>query len=165
MLARGVRHVIDVEALALLGTPSCQRVLLEAFSTGRAEIRAAIAHAIPELIAENERSAELIARIAECDAYDGLGLTLDQIMASPSTEVIDAMLTRIVQDPGTAAVHFAGLLLYLHDQASEPFDWEQRPFLLQFNSTTEPERMQAFRELCARIKRNPETYLARRISD
>jgi hypothetical protein len=61
------------------------------------------------------------------------------------------MLRRIARDSGVAAVHFAALLLYLHGLASEPFDWEQRPFFLRFNSDDACDRRAAFVELCQKI--------------
>jgi len=73
--------------------------------------------------------------------------------------LIDAMLHRIVRDPGVAAVHFAAMLLYLHGQASEPFDWEQRPFLLRFNPGDQGDRRNAFMELCQRIGTSSAPYL------
>lgn len=151
LLSRGIQHYIDAEALALLGTPRAHECLKAAFRDGSAEIRAAVARVAPELATDQERTDELIARIAECDAYDGLDLTLTQIESCHPPGVIDAMLRRIVRDPGVAAVHFAGLLLYLHGGASEPFDWDHRPFLLRFNAGDEMDRKEAFAELCRRI--------------
>lgn len=151
LLERGIRHFMDAEALALLDTPPARLALRVAFRTGTAEIRAAVACVAPQLVEDNERLAELIRRIDECDAYKGLSLTLTQIETTHPPEVVQAMLARIARDPGVAAVHFAGMLLYLHHQASEPFDWEQRPFLLRFNPGDELDRREAFAELCRRI--------------
>ena len=50
-------------------------------------------------------------------------------------------------------VHYAAMLLYLHGQAAEPFDWEVRPFVLRFADSGPDERQAAYRELCERIGR------------
>jgi endogenous inhibitor of DNA gyrase (YacG/DUF329 family) len=151
LLSRGVNHCMDVEALALLDSPAAQQALRAAFTAGPLEIRAAVALFAPALVPASERIAELLRRIDECDVYNGLSLTLSQLESDHPPEVIVAMLRRILRDPGVSAVHFAGLLLYLHQQAAEPFDWEQRPFLLRFNPGDEADRQQAFAELCQRI--------------
>lgn len=154
LLSRGVTHCMDVEALALLDSPAAQQALRTAFAAGPLEIRAAVALFAPELVPASERTAELLRRIDECDVYNGLSLTLSQLESEHPPEIIVAMLRRIARDPGVTAVHFAGLLLFLHQQAAEPFDWEQRPFLLRFNPGDAADRRQAFAELCQRIGLN-----------
>ncbi|MBX3417718.1 MAG: hypothetical protein KF851_08955 [Pirellulaceae bacterium] len=159
LLSRSIGHFIDAEALALLDSPRARQALLDAFRTGTTEIRAAVARVMPQIVDDEERLTELVQRIADCDAYDGLSLTLTQIETDHPPTVIDAMLKRIVQNPGVAAVHFAGMLLYLHGVADEPFDWNHRPFLLRFNPDDENDRKQAVTELCQRIGIDADSYL------
>lgn len=151
LLVRGVEGCRDVEALALLGSPAADQALREAFASGTLEVRAAVALFAPELLPDAERNAELLRRVDECDAYNGLSLTLSQLESEHPPEVILAMLRRIRREPGVVAVHFAALLLYLRQQAAAPFDWEQRPFLLRFNPGDDADRLGAFEELCRRI--------------
>ncbi|MBX3143291.1 MAG: hypothetical protein KF813_06025 [Trueperaceae bacterium] len=161
LITRGVQHFIDAEALASLDTPRARQALIEAFRNGTTEIRAAVAHVAPDLIETDERLDELIQRIGECDAYNALGLTVAQIEETHPPVVIDAMLRRIASDPGAAAVHFAGLLLYLHGQADARFDWQQRPFLLRFNAGDDRDRREAFDDLCRRIGWDSASYASR----
>jgi hypothetical protein len=158
LVARGARHVIDVQALAMLSSPEADQALRQAFQSGSAEIRAAVVHFAPQTIEPAALRSELLQRIAECDAYAGLSLTLEQIEGQYTPELQTAMLTRIARDPGVAAVHFAGLLLYLHGQAESPFDWDQRPFLLRFNPGDLADRKAALVELCRRIGVRHEAY-------
>jgi hypothetical protein len=151
LLRQGICHFIDAQALALIDTPAARQALLAAFRDGPLEIRAAVAHVAPELVAEGEKLAELLQRIETCDAYAGLDLTLDQIERTHPPQVVAAMLKRIERDPGVAAVHFAALLLYLHGHAASAFDWDQRPFFLRFNPGDEIDRQQAIDELYQRI--------------
>lgn len=160
LIARGIQHYIDAEALALLGTDRAKEVLRDAFRSESPAIRAAVARVASELLLDHEKDEELVRRIAQCDAYQGLSLTIDQIIESPSSKAIDAMLIRIVRDPGVAAVNFAGLLLYLHGKADEPFDWDKRPFLLRFNAGDESDRRVAFQELCQQIGWTADNYLS-----
>lgn len=151
LIARGIGHYIDAEALALLDTPSAQQALLDAFRLGSTEIRAAVARVAPHLIPNDEQLSELLQRVDECDAYKGLDLTLQQIESMHPPKIIEAMLYRIVRDPGVVAVHFAAMLLYLNGKAASAFDWEQRPFYLRFNAGDEVDRRQAFIELCDQL--------------
>jgi hypothetical protein len=43
------------------------------------------------------------------------------------------------------------MLAFLHGKASEPFDWQQRPFFLRFHTEDRREREAVFRELCAKL--------------
>jgi hypothetical protein len=158
LVSRGVRHAIDVQALAMLGTPGADQALRAAFQSGSAEIRAAVVRFAPQTIEPAAMRSELLQRVAECDAYAGLSLTLEQLEGEYTPELQAAMLTRIARDPGVAAVHFAGLLLYLHGRAESTFDWEQRPFLLRFNPGDVADRRAALAELCGRIGVRPEAY-------
>lgn len=160
LLARGIRHFIDAEALALLNTPRARAALVEAFNNGSTEIRAAVAYLAPKLIDEQKQIDELVQRIGECDAYQGLSLTLSQIEGTHPPQVMHAMLERIARDPGGAAVHFAAMLFFLHKLADEPFDWNHRPFFLRFNPGNETDRREAFRDLCEKIGHDPQPYLA-----
>lgn len=160
LVTRGVRHYIDAEALALLDTPRAREVLREAYRSGSTEIRAAVAWLPPELIAQDERLAELVRRIDEADAYEGLSLTLAQIETTRPPEVIEAMLRRIATDPGVAAVHYAAMLFYLKGIAAEAFDWDHRPFFLRFNPGNEADRRRALIELCERIGEDPARFVS-----
>jgi len=160
LLARGIRHFIDAQALALLDTPAAREALIEAFRTGSPEIRAAVVRLVPELIDEQTRIDELVQRIGQCDVYQGLNLTLTQIQSTHPPAVIRAMFARIARDPGPAAVHFAAMLFFLHKLADEPFDWGHRPFFLRFNPGDDPDRRDAFEQLCEKIGHDPRPYLA-----
>ena len=160
LIARGVSHYIDVEALAFIDSPEAHRALLAAFHTGSTEVRAAVARLAPQLIPTNEQLSELLRRIDECDAYKGLDLTLQQIELHHPLPVIQAMLQRVAREPGVVAVHYAALLLYLHGKATSAFDWEQRPFFLRFNPGDEADRRQAFTELCEQIGYASASYRA-----
>lgn len=158
LIRRGVLHFMDAEALALLDSPRARQVLDDAFQTGTTEVRAAVAHLVPHLLETRTMIDELVRRVEDCDAYNGLSLTLTQIESTHPPEVISAMLRRIASDPGVTATHYAGLLLFLYDHAKEPFDWEHRPFLLRFNPGNEVDRRQAFAELCVKVGQAPANY-------
>jgi hypothetical protein len=75
-------------------------------------------------------------------------------------EVKEALIEGLLSREGDVATLFAAMLFYLYGKAKEPFDMEQRPFFLRFNTENKQERVQAFRELCRQLNINPEKYLA-----
>jgi hypothetical protein len=143
----------DIEALAALGTPRADRALADAFATAGPEIRVAILRDAPHVIPADRVDAELVRLVDECDL--GLGmthvLTLVEDLHPPA--VVDALLRGTLDEHRSVPVHYAAMLLYLHGQAAEPFDWEVRPFVLRFADSGPDERQAAYRELCERIGR------------
>ena len=72
--------------------------------------------------------------------------------------VVDALFRGALWRDGDVAVHFAAMLMFLHGMAGEPFDWEQRPFFLRFNTTDRREREAVFTELCEKVGVDPKEY-------
>jgi hypothetical protein len=161
LLSRGIDSYRDVQAVVELDSPTGWLALEKLLVTGSPEVRAAISRCAPDLVPADQRETELVGRIALADAYDGLDGTLSDIQSLHTPAVIDAMLQRIARDPGVAAVHFAAMLLYVHDQAAEPFDWDQRPFFLRFNAGDDLDRAAAIRELCQRVGVDASRYVVR----
>ena len=62
---------------------------------------------------------------------------------------------------GETALHFAGMLMFLHGKAETSFDWDKRPFFLKFHTEVRVEREAAFRELCGKIGVQADEYLGR----
>jgi hypothetical protein len=48
-------------------------------------------------------------------------------------------------------VRFVGLLMFHHGLAPEPFDWNQRPYFLEFLTEDAKERRRLFDGLCQRL--------------
>jgi hypothetical protein len=77
-------------------------------------------------------------------------------------EVKEALIKGSLNRKGEVAVHFAAMLFYLFGKAKEPFDWKKRSFFLRFNTEDRKERVNVFRELCQKLRINPEKYLRRK---
>lgn len=146
----------DVEALAALNTKTAQEALKDAFIVGDTKVRMAVQSHAPELLTEQQRTDSLVRALQESETYGGLTQALLEVQDFHPTEVIRALLRGLMERDGATAVHFAAMLHYLHGKASEPFDWEQRPFFLRFNTDDRVEREKACRELCATIGVDPQ---------
>ncbi len=151
----------DVEALAALDSPRARALLKKTLLHGNHELRVAVADHAPHLVSDNARTASLVAALHGADLYGGLSQALDQVEDFHPPEVIDALFHGLLKRDGEAAVNFAGMLMYLHGKASEPFDWDQRPFFLLFHTTNMAERREHFRELCRRIGVDADALLQR----
>jgi hypothetical protein len=102
----------------------------------------------PELLSESER-ADFMVRILDDGAMEAmLPQALLVIEDFHPPDVIRAMLRGLMHRDGTTACHLAAMLFFLHGKAAEPFDWNLRPFFLQFNTTDMAERAAAAGRLC-----------------
>jgi hypothetical protein len=145
------------EALQRIGTPRAVAAIERAATDGTAKVRGAAADYLhPQHPA---RSAALVAALEHAELMDGLGPALDQTAEYHPPEVIDALFRGALRRESDAAVNMAAMLYYLHGKATEPFDWDHRPFFLRFATGDRAEREAAFRDLCRDVGVPPERYL------
>ncbi len=151
LLGGGIRGWRDVEALAALDTPRAREALKAALHDPNPEIRSAVLRYAPDLVTDQQRTAALVQSLRDAEFYGGLSQTLGHVATFHPPEVVEALLRGVLEREGQVAVHFAAMLTFIHGQAAEPFDMDQRPFFLRFNTDNRAERESAFRALCARL--------------
>jgi hypothetical protein len=151
LVRHGVKDWRDVEALAALGTTQADEILKAALDARDPEISLAMARYAPELVPDTRRAAVLVKALETAELYGGLSEALDQAAEFHPQEVVEALFRGTLARDGESAVHFAALLMYVHGKAREPFDWEQRPFFLRFNTADREERKAALVELCGKL--------------
>ncbi|HEY1755142.1 MAG TPA: hypothetical protein VGG72_07070 [Bryobacteraceae bacterium] len=157
--AQGVKDWRDVEALAALGTPRANELLKTAVDNPDPEIRLAVARFAPHLVPDAKRIASLVRALETAVLFGGLGKALDEAAAIHPQPVVDALLRGALNRDGETAVNFAAMLMFVHGKANAPFDWDQRPFFLRFNTEDRDERTAVFLELCQKIEVDPSGYL------
>ena len=150
----------DIEALAEIDTESARETIKNAIEDPNPDVRVAVTRFAPNLVTNSERSQSIIKALQHAELFSGLSQVLDDVEEYHPTEVKEALITGLLNREGAVAVLFAGMLFYLYGKAEEPFDMEQRPFFLQFNTKNKEQRVQAFRELCKLLNINPEEFLA-----
>lgn len=150
----------EVEVLVQLDTPATRDLLRKSMSGmgTDAETRAAIMRMAPELVKPETRLASIVDALNSAVIYGGLSQTLDQVESFHPPEVIEALLRGVVRREGEVACHFAAMLMFLHGKAKEAFDWDHRPFYLEFNTEDQDHRWKMFLELCERIGVDPAPY-------
>jgi hypothetical protein len=151
----------DIEALAEINTKCARKTIKEALKDSNPVVRIAVLRFAPDLITESERSHSIVYALQNAEIFNGFSNVLDEVERYHPEEVKEALLKGLLNREGGVAVHFAAMLFYLFGKAKEPFDWKQRPFFLRFNTEDRKERVEVFRELCQKLKINPEKYLSR----
>ena len=160
MLSRPVEDWRDLEALEALATPKATAAIRATLKSSNPELRLRAARALAhEPEGEATREAAIVHAIETSDVFSGLTQALDAAAQHPTPAVKDALFRCCLKGSSVAAVHAAALLVYLYGQAKEPFDMAQRPFFLKFSTEVKPDRIAPFKELCARLKVDPEKYL------
>jgi hypothetical protein len=159
LLSRGLQDWRDVEALNALDTPAAQDTLRNAAARASSEIRVAITRYAPRFQSSAQRTATLASALRTSRLGGGLSDAIDEAAEYHPLEIVDALLRGALERDGETAVLFAALLLYIHQQAKEPFDWAQRPFFLRFHTEDESARETVFAELCAMIGTDPGKYI------
>jgi len=159
LLNRGAQDWRDVEALAALGTPRANALVKSAVDSPDPEIRMAVVRHAPNLLSSTKRVTSLVRALETARLYGGLSQALDEAAELHPKEVVDALLRGALKRDGETAVHFAAMLMFIYGKAKEPFEWDQRPFFLRFNTNDQQERTAVFLELCQKIEVNPSPYL------
>ena len=162
VLARGAQDWRDVEALAVLKSAKAQAALRVALQKGNAEIRGAVLRHAPKLVPAAKKKAHLLSALRTAEFYGGLSEALDTVADYHPREIVAELFRGTLAREGGIATHFAAMLMFIHGKAKQPFDWDQRPFFLRFNTTVRAEREAAFRELCDKIGVSAAKYLGRK---
>jgi hypothetical protein len=149
----------DIEALAEINTNSARDTLKNAIKDTNPVVRVAVARFAPDLVTDNERTQSIVDALEKAEIFNGLSQVLDEVERYHPEEVKEALIRGLLTRKGDVAVLFAAMLFYLFGEAKKPFDMKQRPFFLRFKTEDRKERVEAFRELCQKLKINPEKYL------
>jgi hypothetical protein len=141
----------DIEALAALDVPETREALERALPRAKPEMRLHIASALVAMGASVEID-RIIADILRRGTYeDGLSQALDFAARHATPFLREVLLDCARNGKPDVRVHAAALSLYLAGKADEAFDWNHRPFFLQFGEEDEQIRERAYVELCRRI--------------
>lgn len=160
LLANEPPNWCDLEALAALATPAARHAIQAALRHRDPAVRGAALRHGGALLSDGERLLGIRRALEDATFFNGLSEALEIAQEFHPPEVTDLLLRALLRREGEVAVHLAALLCFLQGQAAEPFDWSQRPFFLRFAEEEPRVRAAAFRDLCARIGRDPEPLLA-----
>ncbi|CAG0999792.1 hypothetical protein BURK2_02922 [Burkholderiales bacterium] len=147
LLTKAIEAWPEIAALAALGTARAREALRRVLAEGDPQLQVAVLRHAPELAADAQRSAALVASLEIATFFHGLTQALDQVETFHPPEVIDALWRGAREREGEVAFHFAAMLLFVHGKTDSAFAWEHRPFLLRFVTEDRMEREAALRAL------------------
>jgi hypothetical protein len=159
LLQHSPRDWRDIEALARIDSPAARAAVEAALKSSNPQIRQTAMEYAGDKLDDNSRELLLVKSLEPDVIYGGLTQALDEAADFHPPAVVDALLRGALNRDGDIAVHFAALLMYIHDKAAEPFDWAHRPFFLRFNTSDGAERKAVFRELCKKIDVEASRYV------
>lgn len=140
----------DVEALAViasLGSATARAELRRVATAGSSETRLAVLRYAPDLVDDATRTTALVEALDGATPFDSFTTTLEQVAAFHPQPVIDALWRGLETRQGEVAMHYAGMLAFLHDKTDSSFDWAQRPLFLEFKTEDGAARRAAVRKL------------------
>ena len=140
----------DVEALAVLaslGSESARAELRRVSAAGSSEVRLAVLKYAPKFVDDAARTTALVEALDSATAFDSFTSTLEQVAEFHPRPVIDALWRGLESRQGDVAMHYAGMLAFLHGKADSSFDWSLRPLLLEFKAENAAARRSAVQKL------------------
>jgi hypothetical protein len=149
----------DIEALAQIDSPKARAAVEAGLKSSDAAVRQTAMDYVGEKTDPSDREKLLLKSLQNDDLFAGLSQAIDEAAEFHPPSIVDCLLKGTLNRQGEVAVNFAALLFFIHGQAPEPFDWNQRPFFLRFATADRTERKNAFTELCEKIGVDPTKYL------
>lgn len=149
----------DIEALARIDSDTARKAVGQALKSSDIQVRNEAMNHVPEKADLADRERLLLRALTTSNLLGGLSQAIDEAAEFHPPAVIDALFRGALDRDGEVAVNFAGLLFYIHGRAAEPFDWNQRPFFLRFNTGDRAERKAVFWEMCQTLGVDPTKYL------
>jgi len=146
----------DIEALAEINTPRSRAAIKSAASKSNIETSIAAIRYARKLFTDGERISIIVDALRAAKLYGGLSQALDIVADFHPQEVVSELLRGVKQREGDVAVLYAAMLFYIYGKSKEPFDWEERPFLLSFNTEDSADRHEAYLELCGILNIQPD---------
>lgn len=161
LLARAGEDWRDLEGLLALGSERGREAVVAQMRHGAIRQRLAAARRLPpDPAIEHDREAAILQGLAESTILTGLRDAIDLAESHPTPAVIDGLFRALLRPDREIGVHAAALLAFLHGNAKEAFDWDRRPFFLQFGDEDPDVRRAAFEQLCRECGVDPEPYLS-----
>jgi hypothetical protein len=140
----------DVEALAViakLGSDSARAELRRVAAAGTSETRLAVLRFAPELVDESARTRALVEALDSATAFDSFTTTLERVADYHPQPVVEALWRGLETRQGDVAMHYAGMIAFLHGKTESSFDWSIRPLLMEFKTEDTTARRAAVKKL------------------
>jgi len=141
----------EIEALAAIGTPRAMDAIRKAAEGGASETRLYATRQLAETGEKTNLESAIVQGLRNTSLFGGLSQALDMAEEHPSPLIQETLLDLALNGDEEQRIHCAALALYLGGKAEEAFDWNHRPFFLQFGDEDRNVQVEAYRELCRRL--------------
>jgi hypothetical protein len=141
----------EIEALAAIGTAPAKKAIHYALDHADPETRLHAAEHLAEMGEPDRLESAIIQSLRTAKAMEGLSKAIDMAEEHPSPRIQETLLDLALNGDEDQRIHCAALALYLGGKAEEAFDWNHRPFFLQFGDQDRRVQIQAYKELCERL--------------
>jgi hypothetical protein len=145
----------EIEALGEIGTTEAKDAIRRAIDHGSPETRLYAAEQLAKMDETQHLEAAIIEALRNTRLFGGLSAALDMAEENPSPRIQETLLDLALKGDEEQRIHCAALALYLGGKAEEAFDWNHRPFFLQFGDKDRNVRIEAYKELCSRLGVTP----------
>lgn len=142
------RHM---EALAAIGTTAATDAIRESLKSKNMETRLHAAKFLAEIGEPADLEDTIIATLRGTDLSSGLSQAIDLAEQHPSPRLQETLLDLALNGTEEQRIHCAALALFHGGKADEAFDWNHRPFFLQFGDEDRQVQIEAYKELCERL--------------
>jgi HEAT repeat protein len=144
-----------IEALGAIGTPAAIEAIRRALREGNPETRLYAAEQLAEMGETEHLDLAMVDALRKTSLYGGLSRALDLAEEHPSPQIQETLVDLALNGDEEQRIHCAALALFLGGKADEAFDWNHRPFFLQFGDSNRRVQIEAYKELCARLGVTP----------
>ena len=145
----------EIEALGAIGTASAKEAIRRAAKHSNTETRLYAAEQLAKMDESESLENSIIEALRKTSLGGGLSRAIDMAEQHPSPRIQEALLDLTLNGNEDQRIHCAALALYLGGKAAEAFDWNHRPFFLQFGDDNRDVQIEAYRELCRRLGVSP----------
>jgi hypothetical protein len=145
----------EIEALAAIATPEAMDAIRRAAEHGSSETRLYATRQLAETGETTNLESAIIQGLRNTSLFGGLSEALDMAEEHPSPRIQETLLDLALNGDEEQRIHCAALAMYLGGKADEAFDWNHRPFFLQFGDDDRNVQIDAYRELCRRLGVTP----------
>ncbi|MFO1015819.1 MAG: hypothetical protein U1E50_18855 [Caulobacteraceae bacterium] len=142
----------DTEALAHIGTAAAKAALKASTAGPNHQVRLTAAQALQAAGEPHELEQQIVDALESSELYGGLAQAERLAEDYPTEAVKSALLRGALTSTDGRAVRFVALLYFFHGLGKEPFDWDQRPYFLEFLTEDKAERRRLVEALRVKLK-------------
>lgn len=147
----------DVEALAVLNTPSTIEALKECLLSKNKDVKLFAVRYLKEMNILDRVEEIVVTTLPSTKIGHGLTFALALAKDYPTERIKEKLLWCCVNGNDDIRIHCAAMSIFLYGKSSSEFDRDQK-IIFRFGNKEKAKRVEAFSELCQMIGVDPDQY-------